>query len=530
MMNKKNYFILFFSSLLLFSVNFIFQKTPGFMDSEYYFMGGKYLTMGQFDAPVVWNYLDNPTSLPHSLFTYWMPFPAIISMISMVIFNKETFLFGRLLFWIIAAGIPPLTLYFSFMIFKNKFSAWIAALLAIFSGFYLKFYTIPETVTIYIFLGGLYFLLINKLRNVTKLKSAIVLTACLGLITGFLHLTRVDGILFIGISIIAILLNVNYSKHLGTSKIPLLLGAISIYLVFYLLITGWWYVRNLELYSSLFSPASSKALWIANYEDTFIYPASKLGISYWIETGLPHKGLQIWEAFKSNLGNLIAVQSYVIGIPLVMISIRKIWKTRLMIFPVLYFLIIFTIMTFLFSEAGARGGYLHSVAAIQIFFWVLMADGLDKFIHWGIQRRGWTLKRSRIMFGSALIGFSLLLTSFIYFRDVIGLDLTNKTWDREAAEFIKLEKQIEQRAHNKQEVIMINNPVGFHVATDRWSVAIPNSSWKDLEEVIHKFNVKYIVLDHNLPAGLSNVNDWVSMIDLTEIYRLSSGKILYEIN
>ncbi len=436
-----------------------------------------------------------------------MPFPAFISMISMVIFNKETFFFGRLLFWIIAAGIPPLTMYLSFLIFKNKFSAWIAAFLAIFSGFYFKFYAIPETVTIYIFLGGLYFLLIYKLRDVKKLKSAIVLTACLGLITGFLHLTRVDGILFIGISMIAILAHIYYSKNLETSKITFLLGATSIFIVFYLLISGWWYLRNLELYSSLFSPASSKALWIATYEDTFIFPASKLSISYWFENGLPYKGLQIWESFKSNLGNLIAVQTYVIGIPLVFISIRKIWKTRLMIFPVLYFLIIFFIMTFLFSEAGGRGGYLHSIAAIQIFFWILMADGLDKLIHWGIHRRGWTLKRSRIMFGSALIGFSLLFTSFIYFRDVIGSDLTNKAWDREAAEFIELEKQIEQRSHNKQEVIMINNPVGFHVATDRWSVVIPNSDWKDLENIIQEFNVKYIVLDQNLPARLSNVDD-----------------------
>jgi len=141
-MSKKNYVFVFFVALIVFSFNFIFQKTPGFMDSEYYFMGGKYLSQGQLDAPVVWNYLDNPTALPHPLFTYWMPLPSFLSMLSMDIFKNNSFLFGRLLFWIIAAGIPPLTMYMSYLIFNNKFSAWITSFLAIFSGFYFKFYTI----------------------------------------------------------------------------------------------------------------------------------------------------------------------------------------------------------------------------------------------------------------------------------------------------------------------------------------------------------------------------------------------------
>jgi hypothetical protein len=187
-------------------------------------------------------------------------------------------------------------------------------------------------------------------------------------------------------------------------------------------------------------------------------------------------------------------------------------------------------MTFLFSEAGGRGGYLHSITAIQIFFWILIGDGLTRFIQWGIQKRGWILKRSQIMFGTALISFSILFTSFIYFRDVIGYSFTKIAWNSESAEFIDLEKQIELRSINKQEVIMINNPVGFHVATDRWSVVIPKSDWNDLVSVIQKFDVKYIVLDQNLPEGMSNLDTWVSLIDLTEIYRLSSGKILYEIN
>jgi len=529
MMSKKNYIFLFLFAFAVFSINIIFQKTPGFMDSEYYFLGGKYLAKGDLSAPVLWNYLDNPKSLPHSLFTYWMPFPSILSMIPMVILNNYSFLTGRFLFLVIAALIPLLTMYMGFLILKNKFASWIAALLSIFGGFYYKFYTITETVTIYIFLGGLYFLLIHKLFKSDKYKNVLVISAILGLVTGFLHLTRVDGIFFVGLSIIAILFEINLSNRFLVKKIPLSIFAIGIFLVSYLLISGWWYLRNLELFSMLFSPANSKAIWIASYEDTFTFPASNLNFSFWLQSGFPQKGHQIWQSLKNNMGNIIAVQSYIIGFPLLILSLLKHWKKNIFIFPILYFLIIFTIMTIIFSEAGGRGGFLHSIAAIQIFFWILIADGLNKFIQWGIQVRGWSLHRSQLMFGSALIGFSILLTTFVYLRDVIGFDRNQIAWNQEFHEFIDLEEQIDLRSDNKMDVLMINDPVGYHVATGRWSIVIPKSDWQELEILIDEFDVKYIILDNNLPDGLSNIDLWIKTVGLEEITRLASGKILYEV-
>lgn len=529
-MTKKNYFFLFLISLLTFSLNFLFQKTPGYMDSEYYFLGGKYLSQFQLVAPVIWNFLDDPTSLPHSLFTYWMPFPSILSMLSILLFGNFSFFTGRLFFWIIAAGIPPLSAFVGYSVFKNKFTAWIAGLLAVFCGYYFKYYTITESVTIYIFFGGLFFLLIDKLLKLRSHKCSIIITMFLGILTGILHMTRVDGLFFIGIFFVSLFsIYKNYPKK-NRAFSSELFQIIICYLIFYMLVTGWWYFRNYELFSSLFTPASSKALWIASYDDTFIYPATQLNFQYWLENGFPLKIAQIWNALKSNIGNLIAVQFGIIGMPLLIFSVKKINKVRLFLYPYLYFLITFFLMTFVFSESGSRGGYLHSISAIQIFIWVLIAGGTQQFIEWGIRKRNWMLLRSQVMFGSALIAFSIIFTSFVYVRDVIGTDSITTNWDRETVDFIELENQIIKRSDNSQDVIMINDPVGYHLATNRWSIVIPKTDWFYLRKLIQEFNVRYIVLDKNLPDELSNIDEWDEMIPLTEVFQSTSGKILYEVN
>jgi len=529
-MKKRDFILLFIIALILLSVNFIFQKTPGYLDSEYYFLGGKYLSRGQLEAPFVWNYLDNPKFLPHELFTYWMPLPSIFSMIPIWIFKNESFIMGRLLFWFLAAGIPPLTAFISFEVYKSRFSAYISALLSVFCGYYYKFLTIPENVTIYIFFGGLFFFLINKLLESINKKEIIFISAILGVLAGLLHLSRVDGIIFIGISFITILTTGIISiKQKRISFLHLIILLVT--LIFcYLFVTGWWYQRNFELYSRLLSPASSKAIWIANYDDTFIFPNTNLTFEYWMQNGLPLKSIQIWNAFKINAGSFLAVQLGIIGIPLIILSLRRNLNRQIFKIPIFYYFFILFLMTFIFSEAGSRGGYLHAMAAIQIYIWIMISDGLTQFIKWGMGKRDWKLKRSQIMFGSALIIFYLLLTLFIYQKDVIGPTLNTTLWDKEAQEFFQIEKQIQLKSEDKSQVVMINDPAGYHLATNRWSIAIPSANWNDLKSLLERFNVRFIVLDQNLPEKLKSQDQWIEQLNLSEIFRIPGEKILYEIH
>ena len=77
-----------------------FQAVPGYMDAEYYFLGGRQLALGEgFQEPILWNYLDDPDGLPHASHAYWMPLASILAAIGMKLTGIPTFSMARIVFW-----------------------------------------------------------------------------------------------------------------------------------------------------------------------------------------------------------------------------------------------------------------------------------------------------------------------------------------------------------------------------------------------------------------------------------------------
>ena len=84
---------LMLGSLMLFIIGFIvtaavglFQTVPGYMDADYYFMGGLRLAQGHgFNEQILWNYLDAPRGLPHPAFAYWMPLASILAAVALAL-------------------------------------------------------------------------------------------------------------------------------------------------------------------------------------------------------------------------------------------------------------------------------------------------------------------------------------------------------------------------------------------------------------------------------------------------------------
>lgn len=175
-----------------------FQKSPGYMDADYYFAGGIQLANGKgFTAPYLWNYMDNPVSLPHPSHSYWMPLASIIAAIGMKIAGQNTWFAGRIIFLIIAASIPVITSTLAFSISKRRDLALISGLLAIFAGYYSAFMPITDTFGIYMMLGGVFFLIVQK--------QGFWMSLGLGVVAGLMHLTRADGIYWLLISFLVIL-------------------------------------------------------------------------------------------------------------------------------------------------------------------------------------------------------------------------------------------------------------------------------------------------------------------------------------
>ena len=222
-MNWRTYLFLFILGLLVSLGVASFQKLPGYLDSDYYFVGGLQLAQGKgFTEPFLWNYLDNPAGLPHPSHTYWLPLSSILAAISMYLTGQHTYAAARLIFILIAACIPPLTVYLAYDISGRRVLALTSGLLAVFSVYYLPFMPVTDNYGPFMLLGGLIFLLAKK-----KNWWAFLL---MGLLAGLMDLARSDGLLWLGLVGLLALWHSMNSEQLLSQKIQsfVLLGFLTV--------------------------------------------------------------------------------------------------------------------------------------------------------------------------------------------------------------------------------------------------------------------------------------------------------------
>ncbi|MGB9669085.1 MAG: hypothetical protein ACPL0B_01745, partial [Anaerolineales bacterium] len=225
-----------------------FQFNPGYMDAEYYFATGQYLYSGHgFVEPFLWNYLNNPASLPAPSHLYWMPLASLLAFLGMEIGNSALWFWGRLPFVFLASAIPPLTYYLSYHLKPHTSIARLAGLLALFSGFYAAYLTTTDTFAICMILGTVWILLAEK-----ALTKGGIWFFWIGVTSGLLHLSRADGLLwFVMIFALGVWQAIQSHKKFN-ELFPWLILALG----GYLLVMSPWYYRNWGLWHSPFPPGN----------------------------------------------------------------------------------------------------------------------------------------------------------------------------------------------------------------------------------------------------------------------------------
>ncbi len=109
-MTRWVYVTLFILGLSVALVTSFFQPAPGYMDAEYYYAGGIRLASGYgFSELILWNYLDDPTGIPHPSHGYWMPLASILAAVGMALTKSLSFSAARIGSLILAGCLPPLT-------------------------------------------------------------------------------------------------------------------------------------------------------------------------------------------------------------------------------------------------------------------------------------------------------------------------------------------------------------------------------------------------------------------------------------
>lgn len=502
-MNLREYIILGLFGLGVVLVVTVFQSSPGYMDADYYMAGGVSLAQGSgFKEFFIWNYLNDPKGIPHPSHAYWMPLASIVSALGMMVTGLENFSSARIFFVIIAAAIAPLTACLSYSIYRVRDYALLAGIFAVIPGFYLAYLGTTDSFGINMVLGCIWLLIVGFRGSFNLLKFSI-----LGIVSGLLHLGRADGIIWFILGIIFIFTTSlrESLKDKPQGRFTKLAIAICALVGGYLLIMGPWMLRNLSVFGTLLSPGGLRTLWLINYDDLFAYPGNQVTFARWLASGIPEIVGARWHALTVNLQTAIAVQGKIFLAPLMIAGLWKVRDHRSVKMGGIYWLVTLFIMTAIFPEVGWRGGFFHSGAAIQPLLWAAAPAGLAAFITLGVRIRRWDYRQAWRFFRIGSIVLVVLLTFVSVGRRVTGSIESSNVWDQSTQVYTQIEAEFAAMGISKDEIVMVNNPPGFYLATGRFAISIPNGDIDTTLAAAERYNAKYIILEPNHPKGMEIV-------------------------
>jgi hypothetical protein len=520
------------------------------MDADYYYASGLRIASNEgWSEPFIWNYLGDPQGLPHPAFTYWMPLAGIVAGLGMKISGTTNFWGARIGFLIIAGCIGPLTAYLAYTFTPYRWAAVLAGFIAMFAGFYYAYLPTTETFGIYMILGGVFFILVRRLqKDLNNARSATIkATECanwkllrkqilispfwiyllIGAIVGLMYLTRADGLIWLFMALIVILVQAysirKMEKEKRSSRFQIW-PPVLLCLAGFFIICSPWILRNLSEFGSVFAPGTNRAFWLTVYDDLYAYPASQLTFNRWLNSGIMEILKARGWALGLNLLNAFAVQGGIFLLPLMLGGMwvnRKDWRVSL---GVLAWFVIFLAMTLVFPYQGARGGFFHAGAALQPLLWALVPAGLVVFIGWGERSRKWNSSRALKVFGYGSVGLAIIITFFVTWQRLGSEVLVDPDWGKTELTYQLVEEHLVNLGISPEAIVMVNNPPGYNAMTGRKAIVVPNGDLETSIQAGKMYDAGYLILDENYPKGLrdlyTNPGDQPGLIYLDSIEQM----------
>ena len=486
-MKWRYYVILFLIGLAVPFAISRFQSLPGYMDADYYFAGGVQLATGQgFTEPYLWNYLDDPDGLPHPSHTYWMPLASIVSALGMWLTGQSTYAVGRLPFLLLSACVPLLTASLAFRVSRQTYLAVVSGLLSIFSMYYAPFMPVPDNYALFMLLGGMFLLIAPRREAWTRVA--------LGALAGLMTLARSDGLLWLGLAGLTVIWNSSHNedgrRHTFRERLILIVPAGFLILVGYLLTMGFWHVRNLTLFGSPLTPGGGRLLWLQNYNETFIYPPTALTRESFLQAGWDQAIQNRVRAFSANFGNAFGAQGGIFLFPLILIGLWQLRRDLRTKIVVIGWLMLFAVMTMIFPFAGSRGSFFHAGAAFQPYWWVAAPIGLDVVISWLRSRGQFTDKNARLFLQGILVLLAAFMTGYL-----VNFRVISSGWAKHDLIYPAVENQLLEHGINPGDGVIVRNPPGYFIASERPAIALPFGDESTILAVAEKFDAAYLVLE-----------------------------------
>ncbi len=488
-MTWRAYGFLFLCGLMAALTVASFQDYPGYMDSDYYFVGGLQLVEGKgFSEPFLWNYLDDPAGLPHPSHTYWLPLSSILAAMSMFLTGQRTYAAARLVFILIAACIPPLTARLALDFTDRRALALTSGLLAVFSVFHAPFMPVTDNFAPFMFLGGLLFLL-------AKNESGGAFFG-MGLLAGLMNLARSDGLLWLALlGLLCLWKALRFTDcalrftHYVLRIMLYIFRTFPLVLLGYLLVMAPWYARNYALFGSFMAPGGGRILWLTNYNDTFAFPAERVAFQSWLAAGWQAAlKVRLW-ALGMNAQNVIGAQGGILLFPFIAVGLWQVRGDLRVRLAVTGWLLLLAIMTLIFPLAGARGGFFHAGAAFQPLWWALAPLGLERIVA-AVRSRGLLDDRAYGIFRVSMVILCAVLTLVVLQKRIFQLG-----WQEEEELYVKVEKFLVEQGAQPEQIVITLNPPGYYLVSRRSAIVQPPGGPDTILAVAARYGASYYILE-----------------------------------
>lgn len=497
------------------------QQQPSYFDAAYYTVNGINLAQGRgFEADFVWNYLNRPGPPPQPSHLYWMPLTSILAALGMAI-GGVSYRAAQIPFVLLSALLVPISYWVAYRLSGQRRSSWLAGLFALFSGFYMPFWTAIDNFAPFAVFGSLALVLVGMENEEWRMKIRewrpeigdqrngrgglrVLCLLAAGVCIGLAHLARADGpLLLIAVSLLFALRITHYTfvrpiPHISRSISHDLRALFLIALAYFLTMLPW-FLRTLDVTGSPLSTAGTQTIWLTSYDDLFGY-GRDLSPQTFLAQGIGPILQGRWWALTTNFQTVLAVWGMIFLGPLALIGGWHLRRHLLVQLAAMYALLLFLAMTFVFAFPGARGGLFHSGAALLPFVYATAVVGLDRSVDWVADRRPtWRPRIAKKVFGVGLLLMAVALSSFIYYQRV----LKGNVWNGADSSYPAIATWVMEQ--DSTATVMIGNPPAYRYHGGGLSVVVPNNDIKTVLQVMAEYDVDYLILDKNHPAPLADL-------------------------
>lgn len=494
---------------------------PSYMDAFYYSTNGQRLAGGfGFSELVIWQFLDDPAGFPTPSHTYWMPLPSILAAAGYIL--RDDFTGGQFIFWLLAGILPVLAYTISWHLVAQRWQAWAAALFTAVGGYYAAFLGQPSTFAPFAWAGGSCLLALGLATLQPPLHKGEVSNEAIkpetrrvlwwliaGIMAGFAHLTRADGSLLLVVAGIVWLIEAwEYRKKRrdrpeekspsrnSDSQTIKLLSHLALLISGYLLIMGWWFIRNLLVLGRPLSTTGVQSIFLTTYDDLFAY-GQAFSLQTFLEWGWSNILMSRVQGSWLALQTLIAIPGLIFLAPFILVAFVYLYRrlpSRLLLRPpLLYTLILFLSAALVFTFPGMRGSLFHSSVALWPWTTSLAAAGIGLSVDWAATRLPhWQPERAKRIFSGLFILVALILTIFV--------SQYRLSPDENPEDFEQVSRMVPATS-----IVMAGNAPALHYFTGLPSVSVPNEPVDILLQAADRYGVTHLLLNENRPQPLDDI-------------------------